>query len=199
MRKLFYLFLLIALGCENHIDSENKKINLELKLALEKCNVSLNEYQLASKKSNLGNILDINRIEGDYKLVESNKIISNAKKRLGKISKANNNFSKRINILLNSLKVSNNTKENEIVKVKNVYKKNIENRINAFKSDSSLLAASGKIINLLQYECRYKIIEGQLFFMINLAYLNIMNILGNFKVCLSQLKWINNGRKVIMS
>lgn len=164
MKKLLYLFLLIALGCENPIDSENKKINLELKLALEKCNVSLNEYQLASKKSNLGNILDINRIEGDYKLVESNKIISNAKKRLGKISIANNNFSKRINILLNSLKVSNNTKENEIEKVKNVYKKNIENRINAFKSDSSLLASSGKIINLLQYECRYKISEGQLFF-----------------------------------
>ena len=185
---IFIIFTLLS--CKSPADELNENIKTSIFIKGTEIEENYNKYQNDITNSGFTTLLSLARIEKDKNHKESKKIIKKAKFILTNFYKKEQSLISDINNLLDSIQPSNNINLKEIEQLKIQVKESNKAIISNYKSDSTTIAISAQIIELIEVDCKYDIINNEIIFYDQkcVDYYNFLNLSLESQIIMSKLE-----------
>jgi hypothetical protein len=181
MKKIIYYITicLIITGCENRAEKYNEELKNKTQQKALEIRENYNQYQKDIVETNLGNLLNLERLAKDLDHKESKNILNNADKILNQFNKENERLVAELRTLVDSIKPTPKLTETRIVAMKKQFDESFSVTKSNYKLDSTVLASNKKMIDFLKGDCKYEIQNGQIVFF-NERCLNNFNLYNSF-------------------
>lgn len=181
MKKIIYYITicLIITGCENRAEKYNEEIKNKAQQKALEIRENYNQYQKDIIETNLGNLLNIERLAKDLNHKESNNILNNADKILNQFNKENERLVAELRTLVDSIKPTSKLTKSRIAAMKKQFNESFSVTKSNYNLDSTILASNKKMIYFLKGDCKYQIKNGQIIFF-NERCLNNFNLYNSF-------------------
>jgi hypothetical protein len=180
MKIIYYITIcLIITGCENRAEKYNEELKNKTQEKALEIRENYNQYQIDIVETNLGNLLNLERLAKDLDHKESKNILNNADKILDQFNKENERLITELRKLIDSIKPTPKFTESRIVAMKKQFDESFSVTKSNYKLDSTVLASNKKMIDFLKGDCKYEIQNGQIVFF-NERCLNNFNLYNSF-------------------
>jgi len=161
---LTILTLFILFSCENPAEKSNERIKTSIFKKGTEIQENYNQYKNDITNSGFATLLSLDRLKKDKSHEESKKIIQKAESILTTFNQNNQTLVSDLKTLFDSIQPTEKINPKEIDRMKSKFDESIEITKSNYKSDSTVLAISSKIIKLIDEDCKYEIVENQIRF-----------------------------------
>lgn len=156
---LFFLF-----SCENPAEKSNERLKTLIFKKGTEIQENYTQYKNNITNSGFATLLSLDRLKQDSNHEESKKIIQKAESILTTFNQKNQTLVLDLKNLFDSIQPTEKINPKEIERMKSKFDESIEITKSNYKSDSTVLEISAKIIKLIDEDCKYEIIDNQIRF-----------------------------------
>lgn len=156
---LFFLF-----SCEDPAEKSNERLKTLIFKKGTEIQENYTQYKNDITNSGFATLLSLDRLKQDSNHEEAKKIIQKAESILTTFNQKNQTLVSDLKNLFDSIQPTEKINPKEIERMKSKFDESIEITKSNYKSDSTVLEISAKIIKLIDEDCKYEIIDNQIRF-----------------------------------